>query len=906
MSLKAIVKSVLSGDTLVLRGRPGPQGQPPKERILHIADVSTPKMGSSQRDDEPFAYESREFIRALAVGKEISFVSNHSLPTNDDVPRDIGRAEVNGVDLATELLRSGWAKVKEGSKREPTDEDAKRKALEDEAKAAGKGLWNPENQGTHTVHYVMPADSHAFLTEWKGKWIDGIVEQVRDGSTLRVRLLLPDNVHQLVNVQLAGIRSPRAGGREGEAAEEFGEEAKFFTESRLLQRSIRVQPLSLPAPSATPFASSSSPLPPAPASVIIGVVSHPAGNIAEFLVAAGLARVVDWHAGMLAPSGGMEKLRAAERSAKEKRAFLYANAPAANNGTRGAGPAGGPASRGQFEAQVVRVWSGDQISIVDKASSKETRVQLSSLRSAKANDPKQAWYAAEAKEFLRKRLIGKTVRVTVDFIKPREGEYEERECVTIRVGGSNANIAEQLIEKGLATALRHKRDDENRSPDYDKLMAAEQAAAAESRGLHSGKEIPIPRVGNASETSAKATQFLSAFKRAGRIPAVVDYVAAGSRFKVLIPKENQTLTLVLSGIRAPRTARNPSEKSEPFGAESLEFASRRYLQRDVEVEFEAVDKSGGFIGALYLNKTENAAVALVAEGLATVHAYSAEALPWAKQLFDAEEEAKKEQKNIWKDYDAAADAEQETTAEAAADPSALKAEYIDVIISDIRPNPNAFTFSVQRLTNGGNVALEKLMSEFKLFHRTASAPASFTPRGGELVSAIFSGDKSWYRAKVKRSSPSKKEAELVFIDYGNQETVPFSSIRPLDPKFRALPGQAQDARLSFIKPPAESTDYHQEALYRFRDLCENRTMIANVDSRDSTLLHLRLFDPKTGNDPACVNVDLVREGHGLIDRRECRYVSSYPAVEKKLLDALDGAKRDRFGMFEFGDVTEDD
>lgn len=39
----------------------------------------------------------------------------------------------------------------------------------------------------------------------------------------------------------------------------------------------------------------------------------------------------------------------------------------------------------------------------------------------------------------------------------------------------NRNVAEQLIEKGLATALRHKRDDEDRSPDYDKLMAAEQA-----------------------------------------------------------------------------------------------------------------------------------------------------------------------------------------------------------------------------------------------------------------------------------------------------------------------------------------------------------------------------------------------------------------------------------------------
>jgi staphylococcal nuclease domain-containing protein 1 len=106
--------------------------------------------------------------------------------------------------------------------------------------------------------------------------------------------------------------------------------------------------------------------------------------------------------------------------------------------------------------------------------------------------------------------------------------------------------------------------------------------------------------------------------------------------RLLLPKENQTLTFVLAGIRAPRTARNPTEKSEPYGPEAAEFATRRYLQREVEVEFDTVDKTGGFIGAMYLNKTENVAIALVKEGLGTVHTYSAESLSWVKSLLDAE------------------------------------------------------------------------------------------------------------------------------------------------------------------------------------------------------------------------------------------------------------------------------
>lgn len=94
-------------------------------------------------------------------------------------------------------------------------------------------------------------------------------------------------------------------------------------------------------------------------------------------------------------------------------------------------------------------------------------------------------------------------------------------------------------------------------------------------------------------------------------------------------------------------------------------------------------------------------------------------------------------------------------------------------------------------------ALEKLMSDFALHHRAAAsaAPAGFIPKTGDLVSAKFSEDNQWYRARVKRASGIKKEASLQFIDYGNEETLPFSRIRPLDPKFKSLEGQAKDARL---------------------------------------------------------------------------------------------------------------
>ncbi|KAI0000404.1 transcription factor [Russula vinacea] len=842
MSMKAV--SVISGDSLVLRGRPGPQGQPPKERILYLADVSAPKLGNAQGKTsicQPWAYEARDFLRALTVGKEIAFTSSHQLPPGEgDIPRDIGNGEVNGVDITNEMLLHGWARVKD-LKREATDDDLRRKGLESEAKSASRGQWNPH--GPKVMSRASP-----FLS---------IVESVRDGTTLRVRLFMPDGEHQFVNITLAGARSPRAASKQGETSEPFGDDAKYFTESRLLQRGVKVQLLSLPTVTATPFQTNGSGTPP-PASIFIGIVLHPVGNIVEFLLGAGLAHFVEWHSGMLA-LWRVGEARAADRAAKEKRLGLHANAPSAIALSK--------SISGISNGSVIRIWSGDQISVVTK-DGKERRIQLSSTRGPKLSDPKQAYYAQEP-------LIGKHVRVQVDFVRPREGEYEERESATVRVGSQNVNVAEQLIEKGLASVVRHKRDDEDRSPDYDKLMAAEQAAAAEGRGIHSGKEQSAPKPPlNLSEASNRAAQFLN---------AIVDYVAAGSRFKVLLPKDNQVLTLVLGGIRAPRAARGTSEKGEPYGNEAAEFATRRYMQRD----------SGGFIGAVYLNKNENAAVTLVTEGLATVHSFSADTLSWAKQLYDAEEEAKKARRNI-------------CGSRTRGDFGARKPEYIDVIVSDVRTKNgfnSRYKFSIRRVKFQGIASLAQLMRDFSAHYKGTAPPAGFVPKAGDLVSAKFS-DGAWYRAKIRRVSPVKREAEVTFIDYGNQDTIGFADIRPLDRKFQTLPGQAHDARLSFVKLVGEDSEYRQDAISRFHQLCDGRKLVANIDHKEGSTLHLRLIDPAdpvTADDPlASINVDLVRDGLASVDRKGCKYLASYPQVQKKLQEAVAGAKRDRCGMFELG------
>jgi len=97
---------------------------------------------------------------------------------------------------------------------------------------------------------------------------------------------------------------------------------------------------------------------------------------------------------------------------------------------------------------------------------------------------------------------------------------------------------------------------------------------------------------------------------------------------------------------------------------------------------------------------------------------------------------------------------------------------------------------------------------------------------------------------------------------------------------------------------------------RFRQLCDGQKLVAIVDQKEGALLHLRLIDPANpdvANDPnVCINADLVAEGYASIDRKGCKYLNAYPGVLKKLREAVTEAKRQRYGMFEFGDVEEDE
>lgn len=369
----------------------------------------------------------------MVVGKVVQFVVLYEVPTG--VKREYGTLVLqSGECLPEASVSEGWAKLRDDAGRKDESEESKsllEKLVVEEAKAksASRGLWASDGGKIETV-FDLP-DAQDFLEQWKGKTIEAIVERVLSGDRMIIRLFLSPTKHLQTMILVAGIRAPttkRTNTSDGKEvpAEPFGSEAHQFVESRLLQRNVKVDVLGV-----------------SPQNQIICVVKHPNGSIAEFVLKAGLARCTDFHSTLL--GNNMTALRQAEKQAKDQKLGLF----------QGLVDTKGSVTT-EADAIVTRVQTADTIYLKPKSGA-ERRVSLSSIRQPKPTDAKQAPFQADAKEFLRKKLIGKHVRVQIDGKKAATEGFEEREVVTVII--NDKNVALLLVEAGYASVIRHRRDD---------------------------------------------------------------------------------------------------------------------------------------------------------------------------------------------------------------------------------------------------------------------------------------------------------------------------------------------------------------------------------------------------------------------------------------------------------------
>merc|ERR1711962_77649 len=877
---RGVVKQVLSGDAVIVRGQP--KGGPPPERQINFTNVVAPRVArratanAEETVDEPYAWESREFLRKKVIGKDVLFTVETKTPTGREYGcLYLGSDIETGENVVETMVKEGLLSVRPG-----VGADSKLTDLENSAKSGNKGKWaGHDNDHKREVKWTCE-NMRAYVDKAGGKPIPAVIEHIRDGSTVRA-FLLPDM--QYITLMISGIRCPmnkldQDGKIDPNNVEPFSAESKYYTESRMLQRDVEII--------LETFNNNN----------FVGTIVHPNGNIAESLLREGFARCVDW--AMATVTGGPEKLRAAEKVAKDKNVRLWKDFKPKSLGIADKDK--------DFMGKVVEVVNGDAL-VVKRQDGTVKKIFLASIRpprleaEAERRDKKQfrplydiPWLF-EAREFLRKKLIGQKVHVKVDYIQPAQNNYPEKTACTVKIG--DINVAEAMVSKGFATVVRYRQDDDQRASCYDDLLSAEAKAIKSVKGLHNKKEIPIHRVADISGDIPKAKGFLPFLQRAGRTEAVVEFVASGSRLRLFIPRETCLITFLLGGITCPRASRPApggvgTLPGEPYGENAYNLTKSLCLQKEVEIEVDAMDKGGNFIGWLHVDG-KNLSVHLVEEGLSKVHV-TAESSNFYHQLSTKESEAKKKKLNIWSTYSeadekaAAVDEIDDTTVERSVD-------YKPMMISEVKSDGTLFG---QYCSDGP--ALETMMENLrKEFVSNPPLGGAYTPKRGDICAAKFV-DGSWYRAKITKIS-GQNNISVFYIDYGNSELTTSLKLASLPGAFStsSTKAYAREINLAFAKFPKDE-EYLEDAVAALMTEVMDNEVLVNREYRNGTAEYVSMQRSDTKAD---IVKTLMSQGLVLLDaRRDARFtklMSEYRAAQEE-------ARKNHLNVWRYGDVTDDD
>lgn len=888
---RGVVKQVTSADCVVIRSLTVKDGKN-LEKTVMLANINAPRLGrrinptspdSVVEPDQPYAFEAREFLRKRVLGKEVCFVKEATTTNNLDRGQlYLGRDTVSGENVADALISAGLVEVRRTNK--GSEEESRLIALEEHAKNQGVGKWSKDSEADHVrnIKYTVDNPKH-FVDSFHQKPVDAIVEYVRDGSTIRL-LLVPS--YHVVTVQLSGIRCPGFK-REGdnEVAEPFAEEARQYVETRLLQQDVKVV--------LEGVANQSN-------GILQGTILHPRGNISEFLLRDGLAKCVDWSMGIV--SVGPEKYRNAERQAKQAKLKLWKNYTQTSSGFDEANK--------NFTGKVVEVFNGDGM-VVKLQDGTFKRIFLSSIRpprsadfpdlvakaDKKGNPLYDVPYLFEAREFLRKKLIGKRVNCTIDYVQPKSNDYPEKVCCTVMI--NDLNVAEAIVSNGLAKVIRYKQDDDQRSSKYDDLLAAESRAQKKAVGLHSNKEPATIKVADVSADVSRAKQFLPLLQRAGKMDALVEFVSSGSRFKLYIPKETCIITFLLTGIDCPRLGRpamnnNPAQPSEEYAEEAFLLSKSLTLQREVKVEVEGVDKGGNFLGQMTTDDGVSVTLSLVEAGYAAVYRSGSVNPATVAALVNAEQKAKEKRLNRWKNYveEVVVPKEEQEKSE----PQERVVSQKKIVVTEVT---NDLHFYGQLVENGPK--LEQLTTQLRAqLESSPPVAGAYTPKVGDVCVAKFSLDDEWYRAKVL--SVQGSNVTVLFIDYGNKETTQPIKLAQLPAGFDSLPPQAQEYALALVQLSSDEDD-NEIALERFKELAASdpeATFAINVEYKSNNVDYVTLTDSKKVD----IGKTLIAEGYTSVDRshKERRLHKLFTDYLKSLAQAKQAHKN----MWRYGDKEQDD
>jgi staphylococcal nuclease domain-containing protein 1 len=265
--IKGLVKAVHSGDyiTIIKSSKAGP----PQEFAVYLASITAPKIGSTNRTEEPFAFDAREFLREKVIGKKCEFTQEYNFSG-----RDYGTLVVNEENMNLALVKSGLVKVleKKGNIQASQHYD-ELLAAQNEIKTKKIGLWNTDEKNIekhirNVTHYSDSGFSAAKLFE-ESKAIEmpleSIVEYVFNASFVSAYI---HKFQTVVKVSMNFLFTPN------NIDKTILSDGKAFTEKYLLHRTVGIKFEKVEE-----------------GGNLVGRIYHPAGDIATEVLKNGFSKL---------------------------------------------------------------------------------------------------------------------------------------------------------------------------------------------------------------------------------------------------------------------------------------------------------------------------------------------------------------------------------------------------------------------------------------------------------------------------------------------------------------------------------------------------------------------------------------------------------------------------------------
>lgn len=441
---------------------------------------------------------------------------------------------------------------------------------------------------------------------------------------------------------------------------------------------------------------------------------------------------------------------------------------------------------------VFEVHSGDSITIKSSNNSLK-KIFFSNLRAPKLH--KNEAFSIEAKDYVRKQLIGEKVAVEFEFKKTTDNGDMEFCTVFFK----NLNFSFNVVESGICDIAFSKKEEPS-SKYLKEMVELNTIAKAKKVGMFSTKvktkkywDYTLP------ENKKNLLQQLNKNSFDNASYAVVEYMSSAERVKLRVDKEKCYIFLKINNIKILKENKENELLGKYYEKANL-YGKSMLLNRDIEFEVHNMDKYGVFHGDIKI-KGKQYSKMLLEQGLAYVDPLKSGV---KEDFLKAEESAKSKKLNIWaENFDFLVKKEEKE--EDIKEEKVSQSEPKKVLISECISIDKIYISEINNKKKTISEIIKNKKNELKKMDTSQIKPKT-------LGICKFGNEYN----RVQIISKKKSTVEVFFVDYGNKDEVKDTDIYSLLEELKNIPPQAKNVKLAYIN----GTTQNKKKEYELIDLID--------------------------------------------------------------------------------------